>query len=220
MTPVAKIPERIPPLPDTCLQRKVSMAESPTTKASLLVRIRDAGDSQAWAEFTALYAPLLYRWGRKYGLQDADAADLTQDVLRVVVSQARRFAYDPQRGSFRGWLFTVARNQLRKLAHGRRRQAPAGGDTEVYQALAEQPAPEAEAAAWDREYQERLFDWAADKVRGCVVDSTWRAFWRTAVEGQGAREVGAELGMSVGAVYIAKSRVLARIREEIQHLQD
>jgi RNA polymerase sigma factor (sigma-70 family) len=196
------------------------MGESPTTRASLLVRIREAGDSQAWAEFLEVYAPLLYSWGRRYGLQDADAADLTQDVLRIVVGQIQRFAYDPCRGSFRGWLFAVARNQLRKLAQGRRRQAQGSGDTELLQALAEQAAPAAELAAWEREYQERLFDWAAAKVRDGFAESTWRAFWRTAVEGQGAREVGAELGLSVGAVYIAKSRVLARIKEEIRRLEE
>jgi RNA polymerase sigma-70 factor (ECF subfamily) len=196
------------------------MGESPTTRASLLVRMRDAGDSQAWAEFLEVYAPLLYSWGRKYGLQDADAADLTQDVLRVVVGQIQRFAYDPQRGSFRGWLFTVARSQLRRLVEGKRRQAQGSGDSDLQQALAQQAAPAAEAAAWEREYQERLFDWATAKVHDRFAESTWSAFWHTAVEGRGAQEVSAELGLSVGAVYIAKSRVLARIKEEIRRLEE
>jgi RNA polymerase sigma-70 factor (ECF subfamily) len=195
------------------------MGDPAATKPSLLVRIRDANDRQAWAEFMEIYAPLLYGWGRKHGLQDADAADLTQEVLRIVVRQIERFAYDPGRGSFRGWLLTVARNQLRKALQGRRREPPGSGDTDHQQALEARPAP-AEAADWDREYQERLFDWAAAKVKGRFVESTWRAFWQTAVEGQGAREVGEELGLSVGAVYIARSRVLARIKEEIGRLQD
>src|SRR4051812_15439945 len=103
------------------------MSEPPTTRLSLLLRLRDAEDSQAWSDFVQLYGPLVYGLGRRNGLQDADAADLTQEVLRLVVRAVPQFAYDPARGSFRGWLFTVARNQLRKhLLARRRRPLPAG----------------------------------------------------------------------------------------------
>src|SRR5262245_52328481 len=96
------------------MQRGQRMTESPSTRLTLLGRIRDLRDAQAWAEFVDLYAPLVYGLARRHGFQDADAADLTQDVLRAVVGAAPTFAYDPARGSFRGWLFTVAHNQLRK----------------------------------------------------------------------------------------------------------
>jgi RNA polymerase sigma-70 factor (ECF subfamily) len=194
------------------------MGETPTTRLTLLARIRDVHDGAAWAEFVEIYEPLVYGLARKHGLQDADAADLAQDVLRAVVHAAPRFAYDPRQGTFRGWLFTVARNQLRKFAHACKRQTRGSGDSEAQHLLEEQPAPE-EAALWDQEYQQRLFVWAAEKVRGGFRPPTWESFWRTTVEGQDPRAVGEALGMSVGAVYIAKSRVLARIRELIQQVQ-
>src|SRR5262249_46801901 len=95
------------------------------TRASLLLRIRDPQDRQAWGEFVALYAPLIHAYGRKRGLQDSDAADLTQEVLRRVSRSAGEFRYDPARGSFRGWLLTVTLNEVRKL--GGRRTREAGG---------------------------------------------------------------------------------------------
>lgn len=188
------------------------MSESPTTRLTLLDRLRDVADSGAWAEFVDLYAPLLYGLARRHGLQDADAADLTQDVLRAVVNALPRLAYDPARGSFRGWLFTVARNQVRKFANARKRQPRGGGSDEL---LRQQAAPE-EEAAWEREYRERLFAWAAERVREHFRRATWQAFWLTFVEGQDPRAVGEALGLSVGAVYIARNRVLARIREQVR----
>src|SRR5437588_1688494 len=97
------------------------MGESPATRASLLVRIRDAGDEEAWTEFVEIYAPLIYGFSRKRGLQDADAADLTQEILRTVAHSVHRLDYDPKRGTFRGWLFTVVRNRLSDFQSAQRR---------------------------------------------------------------------------------------------------
>src|ERR1700730_3538749 len=88
------------------------MPEAPTTQPSLLVRLRDARDERAWSQFVDLYAPLVSGYARRHGLKDADAADLMQGVLRSVAIAVRRLDYDPRRGSFRGWLFTIVRNQL------------------------------------------------------------------------------------------------------------
>jgi RNA polymerase sigma-70 factor (ECF subfamily) len=196
------------------------MGETPSTRPSLLVRIRDARDGQAWAEFVDLYAPLVYGFGRRHGLQDADAADLTQEVLRAVAGAVPRLEYDPQRGSFRGWLFTVVRNKLRNFVAGRKKHGQGSGDSETRAWLEEQPAPKDEQAAlWGQEYESRLFTWAAAQVRGGFEDRTWQAFWQTAVEGRSPKETAQDLGMTVGAVYIARSRVLARLREQIQQLQ-
>jgi RNA polymerase sigma-70 factor (ECF subfamily) len=195
------------------------MGESPTTRPSLLVRIRDAADRQAWSQFTAVYGPLVYGFARKHGLQDADAADLTQDVLRIVARSACRLEYDPKRGSFRGWLFTVVRNELRSFLSGRRRQVQGSGDTDVQKLLSEQPAPEEEQRLWEQEHQTRLFHWAAEQVRGEVQEATWRAFQMTAVEGRSGQETAAALGLSVAAVYLAKSRVMARLKEHIRRLE-
>jgi RNA polymerase sigma-70 factor (ECF subfamily) len=195
------------------------MREAPTTRLTLLARLRDAADAGAWAEFVELYAPMLYGLARRHGLQDADAADLTQDVLRAVLAALPRLAYDPARGSFRGWLFTVARNQLRKFANARKRRPQPGTIAAGEAVVLSQPAGEEEA--WEREYRQRLFAWAAGRVRGQFRPATWEAFWRTAVEGQNPSAVGEALGLSVGAVYIARTRVLARIRQEVrQHEAD
>ncbi len=197
------------------------MGQAPATRPSLLVRLRDPRDGPAWEEFVELYAPLVYGFARKHGLQDADAADLTQDVLRAIPPAVARLAYDPARGSFRGWLFTVVRNKLRDYWEAKSRHVQGTGDSSVQALLGELPARgEDPAADWDREYERRLFAWAADRVRRDVQPATWRAFWRTAVDGTAGRDVAAELGMTVAAVYLAKSRVMARLKEEIQQLGD
>src|SRR5215213_1897943 len=95
------------------------MAEIPPTRASLLVRLRDPRDEDAWRQFIDLYAPVVYGYARKQGLQDADAADLSQEVLSAVADSVGRLEYDPHRGAFRNWLFTLVR---RKLSNWRRAQ--------------------------------------------------------------------------------------------------
>src|SRR5579884_2793173 len=191
------------------------MAEAPLTQPSLLVRLADKQDREAWARFVEIYAPLIYGHARKYGLQDADAADLTQDVLRAVAAAMGGFDYDPSRGSFRGWLFTVVRNLLRNFLASRRSHHQASGAPGTQAFLEAQPARDDELArSWDQEYQQRLFLWAAEQIRGDFQDRTWQAFWQTAIEGKSVKTVAQALDMSVGAVYVAKSRVLARLREQ------
>jgi RNA polymerase sigma-70 factor (ECF subfamily) len=196
------------------------MGDEPATSASLLLRIRDHGDHAAWSRFVDVYRPLVHGFARKHGLQEADAADLAQEVLRAVARSVGRLDYDPRRGSFRGWLFTVVRNQLRDFRERQRRQARGSGNSGVQQLLNERPAPpDGPEEDWDREYERRLFTWAAEQVRPAVQAATWQAFWRTAVEGQSGQEVAQALGLSVAAVYLAKSRVMARLKEEIRQLQ-
>lgn len=190
------------------------MGDGPSTHASLLVRVRDSQDAEAWNRFVEIYAPLVYRLGRKHGLQDADAADFTQDVLRAVAGAISRFVYDPAKGNFRGWLFTVSRNKLTNFLAQRRLRPLTGGDSAVLEELP--AADENEEAAWEQECQRRLFLLAAEEVRSGFAESTWQAFWRTAVDGQSPGEVAGSLGMSTGAVYLAKSRVLARIKRQIK----
>jgi RNA polymerase sigma-70 factor (ECF subfamily) len=130
-----------------------------------------------------------------------------------------RLDYDPQRGSFRGWLFTLAHRRLHDLLAGQRRQCQGSGDTGTQQVLDAQPVPAEDTALWDREYQQRLFTWAADQVRDDFHETTWQAFWQTAVEGRGGKEVAERLGLTVAAVYLAKSRVMARLRDQIRQLE-
>jgi RNA polymerase sigma-70 factor (ECF subfamily) len=195
------------------------MAAIPPTRASLLVRLRDPRDGAAWAEFVDLYAPLVYGYARKQGLQDADAADLSQDVLCAVAGAVGRLDYDPRRGSFRGWLFTVVR---RKLSNWRRarRSRPDGDRTAPDQLLEVCPAPGGAEADWEAEWERRLFAWACEQVRRDVTDTTWQAFWRTAMDGQPSKRVAADLGLTRTAVYLARRRVLARLKELVQSAQE
>src|SRR5947209_6197744 len=132
------------------------MAEAPPTRASLLVRIRDPEDAPAWRQFVEIYAPLIFGFARKRGLQDADAADLTQDVLASVASALRKWEYDPRRGTFRGWLFTAVRHRLQRFLERRQGQPPARGGTTVFELLHQAPAPD-EEPAWEEDYERRLF---------------------------------------------------------------
>ncbi|MFO0891605.1 MAG: sigma-70 family RNA polymerase sigma factor [Isosphaeraceae bacterium] len=192
------------------------MIQPDATRASLLLRIRDPGDRDSWGEFVEVYAPLVHQMARRAGLQDADASDLTQDVLRSVARSIHRLDYDPARGTFRGWLYTIARNALRRFFESRRRSPRATGDPAVQGLLENQTAPELESSEWEREYQRRVLACAAERVRPSFEPATWQAFWQTAVEGKPGKEVAAGLGMSVGAVYISRSRVLSRLREEVR----
>jgi RNA polymerase sigma-70 factor (ECF subfamily) len=190
-----------------------------TTRASLLLRIRDPNDAVAWSEFVRLYAPLLHAYGMKNGLQDADAADLSQDTLRSVLRAVPGFVYDPARGSFRGWLLAIARNGLRKRAARQARVAVGSGDTDIQDLLEAHPAAAAEHDEWDREYQLNLFRWAAERVKVEFREKTWLAFWRTVVVGDDIGAVAADLGVTTGAVYVARCRVAARIRDEIRSVE-
>jgi RNA polymerase sigma-70 factor (ECF subfamily) len=126
---------------------------------------------------------------------------------------------DPARGRFRTWLFRIARNLSINLLASRR-HAQGSGDTGVQALLEQQPGPNGdESALFEREYKRELFGRAAARVRGQFRESSWQAFWRTSVEGEGVVEAAQSLGLSVGAVYIARSRVMARLREEIQRLE-
>ena len=195
------------------------MAEIPATRASLLLRLRDPHDGTAWQDFVDLYVPVVYGYARKQGLQDADAADLTQDVLCAVAGAVGRLEYDPRRGSFRNWLFTVVRRKLSNWRRDRRAGPNGRGDPDGQQLLEQWPAPE-EGAAWDAEWEQQVFTWACQQVRRDVPAVHWQAFWRTVVEGRSGKEVAAELGLTLAAVYHARSRIRARLKEMVQSVQE
>lgn len=197
------------------------MDDSPATRHTLIVKLRDTADAQAWREFLTIYEPLVYRLARHKGLQDADARDLCQEVFRAVARAIDRWEPDPARGTFRGWLFTIARNLMINFLSRRDRHVRGSGDSNILELLDEVPADDPNASAtFDLEYRQRLFRWAADQVKAEFAPKTWQAFWRTAVEARSVAEVATECGMSVGAVYVARSRVLARLRQRIEQLGD
>jgi RNA polymerase sigma factor (sigma-70 family) len=196
------------------------MAEIPATRPSLLVRLRDRHDEAAWNQFVDLYAPVVYGYARKQGLQDADAADLSQDVFRAIAGAIDRLDYDPSKGAFRNWLFTIVRRKLLnwRAAHGNRPQG--SGDTDTHRLLEQCAAPEPADAEWATEWQTRLFQWACTQVRRDVAETSWQAFWKTTVDDLPGKQVAADLGLSVTAVYSARSRILARLKELIQSVQE
>src|SRR5947207_2523833 len=147
--------------------------DEPQTRMSLLLRLRDPRDAQAWSDFVDLYAPLVYRQARRAGLQDADAADVTQEVFRAVAANIAKFDYDARRGEFRGWLYRVTQNKIRDAAS--RRQVTGSGDTAVYELLCEQPEDGTAPNAWDQDFRERLLAWAYDQVRARCEAATWQA---------------------------------------------
>ena len=184
------------------------------------MRVRQENDADAWAEFVDLYGPLIYRYGRRRGLQDADAADLSQDVLREVARSIGRFQYDPSLGRFRNWLFVVAQRRLFSQFQRTQRQTAGSGDTSVLATLHEVPSSDDEQAAWEDEYRRHLFTWACEQVRCEFEEHTWSAFWQTAVEEQKPQDVADALGMKVGSVYVAKNRVLARLRVKVAEVEE
>jgi RNA polymerase sigma-70 factor (ECF subfamily) len=193
--------------------------ESPLTRASLLVQIRDGTNDSAWNEFVNLYGPVVYGFARKRGLQDADAADIVQDVLRSVSSSIRRLDYDRHQGTFRGWLFTVTRNKVFNFLSARRIRPQGSGDTTTNRMLDSQPQHSDGADIWELEYQQRLAALAMNRIKGEFQANTWQAFWLTAVEGVGVPDVAKQLRMSTGAIYVAKSRVLARLKDEVETMR-
>jgi RNA polymerase sigma-70 factor (ECF subfamily) len=196
------------------------MDETPTTRLSLLVRLQDPRDEQAWHEFTEIYGPLMQRLARQKGLQDADAADLVQEVYQAVARAMERQAYDPARGSFRGWLFRIARNLVVNFLIDQARRPRGTGDSDMKCLLEAQPAPTPEdSVLFDTEYKRQLLFWAAEQVRGEFSELTWKAFWQTGVEGRAAKVVADSLNTTVGTVYHCKSRVMARLREKIAQVE-
>ncbi|MEO1525786.1 MAG: sigma-70 family RNA polymerase sigma factor [Planctomycetota bacterium] len=193
------------------------MAASPDTQPSLLVKIRDQRDGDSWSRFVAIYAPAIYGFLQQQNLQEADAADLTQDVLSSVAVAIKSFDYHPKRGRFRGWLFTIVQNRLRNHWRSIANHPDARGDTAAYQRLLEQPNGERDAAEqWNHEYEHRLFVSAAEQIRPEVQESTWQAFWSTVVDGESTATVAQRLGMSPAAVRLAKARVITRIKRAVQ----
>jgi RNA polymerase sigma-70 factor (ECF subfamily) len=192
-----------------------------STRATLLLRLRDAEDRQAWEAFVDRYAPMIFHWCRRYGLQDSDAADVTQDVLIKLVRVMREFEYDPARGTFRGWLKTVTSNTLRDVLQGWKHMERGSGDTRQLRQLAgiQQPqALDALSKEIESQHERELLAAAEQRVRARVKPNTWKAYRLTAVDGQRAADVAGQVDMTVAEVYVAKSRVVKMLRAEIQKL--
>jgi RNA polymerase sigma-70 factor (ECF subfamily) len=186
---------------------------------SLLARVR-ANDAAAWDRLVSLYAPLVLGWCRRWDLQDQDAADVFQEVFQAVALHIGSFHRDRPGDTFRGWLRTITYNKVRDHFRRLGRDPQGAGGTEALSRLAQLPAPPApdDEAASDVRADSGLFRRALELIREQFEVRTWQAFWRTAVEGRAAADVAAELCMTPGAVRVAKSRVLQRLRDELGDL--
>jgi RNA polymerase sigma-70 factor (ECF subfamily) len=192
---------------------------SSATSRSLLARVQ-ADEAEAWQRLVHLYAPLVLQWCQRGGLQDHDAADVFQDVFHAVAAHVGSFRKEHPADTFRGWLHRITQNKLRDHFRKQGREAQGVGGSSAQERLAQLPAPKAseEEPITDDEGEGGLFARALDLIRGAFEERTWTAFWRTAVEGRAAKDVAEELSMSAGAVRVAKSRVLHRLREELGDL--
>ena len=196
------------------------MTPTPTTRASLLFRLRDSQDHEAWVEFVEIYEPAVYRQLRKCGLQDADARELMQELFVAVNRQIARWELAKERGSFRGWLRRVTRNLvINWMKHGQRRMVAFGGSESqsLFDELTAEDCPE--STEFDRELRRAIFQRASELVRLEQSPKAWQAFWATAVDGKTPGIVAQELEISDGAVRVAKCRVLARLKEVVSELE-
>lgn len=185
------------------------------TSKSLLVRVRDAGDRASWETFVAIYGPLIRSFARLRGLQDADVDDVAQDVLTAVARSMPAFEYAPAKGRFRDWLGAVTRNAIRKFANRRKRAPEAIGEYAGDPVTDATPDPD-----WTARFHAHVLRIACERIRPGFEDATWRAFSRAWLDDVPAATVADELRIPVHSVYVAKSRVLKRLRDEVTHLAE
>jgi RNA polymerase sigma-70 factor (ECF subfamily) len=190
-----------------------------STSSSLLERVK-ARQPEAWGRLVDLYAPLVYRWCRQLGLRAADAGDVVQEVFGSVVSSIDDFRGSEHRGSFRAWLRSITRHRVSDHFRRQHGQPEAVGGSSVQQELRQLPQPDGPPSASDSTHSEDpLWRRALELVRAEFEDRTWRAFWRVVVDAQRPADVADELGMTIHAVYKAKSRVLRRVRQQLGDLE-
>ena len=190
------------------------MPANPETRDSLILRLPSALDAQAWREFVDLYEPLILRFAKRRGLQDADAREVAQNVLISVAKSVERWQPDRERGKFRAWLFRIARNQMInwvKKNDSVRKTSGMQADTSVD--WEDHSAGVQSEAEIELEYRREMFRLAAAHARGAFSENSWQAFWLTSVQGESIESVASKLGLQAGAIYVARSRVTARIKE-------
>jgi RNA polymerase sigma-70 factor (ECF subfamily) len=191
------------------------------TSHSLLERLRGQPGGDDWRRLFELYTPLLHAWAGRHGVQRADADDLVQEVLAVLVRELPHFEHNRRPGAFRRWLRTVLAHRLRDFWRARAHRPEAAGGSDVLRRLAELEDPASGLSRlWDEEHDRHVVRKLLERIEGEVAPSTWQAFRRVALEGRDEETVAVELGLSVNAVFIAKSRVLQRLRREAAGLLD
>lgn len=186
-----------------------------STSVSLLKRLQSDQKEIAWERFVELYAPLIFYWAKKHGLNPTDQTDLVQEVLVIVQSKLEEFQYDPKR-RFRGWLRTITINKANDVHRRNARRPESGHEETIIQVTTEN---EADLFA-EQEYRRFLVKRALNVMQSEFPESTWKACYKSVVEGQPAAQIARDLDITVNMVYLAKSRVLGRLREELTGLVD
>lgn len=195
------------------------MTDFPETRESLLVQVRSPANREAWEEFALIYRPVIYRLARRRGLQDADAQDLTQQVLMAIASAVGRWEKSSESVRFRHWLRRVARNAIVNALSRRPHDRAAGGSS-VHEWLMEQPHVDAESEAQiELEYRRELYLRAAKIVRGDIDPETWQAFEMTVIEQRTIDAAAGLLDKPIGTIYAARSRIMRRLRETVRDLE-
>lgn len=191
------------------------------TSASFLESLRDASDEGAWSKLVELYSPLIRGWLARRGAAFGDVEDVSQEVLAVVVRRFPEFRREPQSGAFRAWLRTITVNCLRDHWRRNNKQPLAVGGTDFGEIVQQSEDPHSDLSKlWDREHDEHVTQYLLKQIRPGFSDKTWKAFRRFAIDGLNADEVAKELEMTANAVFIAKSRVMAALRERGRGLID
>jgi len=187
------------------------------TSLTLLSRLR-AREQDAWDRLLHLYGPLVVAWCRHQGVEGPDADDVTQEVFQAVLTGLAGFQKDRPQDTFRGWLRGITRHKLLDMFRRRSTQPQAQGGTTASRQLQDVPQPEVVLPEETPQQLAELYERTLALMKGEFEESTWRAFWRTTVDGQRPVDIAAELGMSAAAVRMAKSRVLHRLKQEIGDL--
>ncbi len=203
---------------DSEAQNRARLEPAADSVSSTLLKLLKTDDPNAWRRLLRLFGPVVYGWCRQTGLQSHDASDVGQEVFRAVAAGISRFQRERKGDSFRGWLWTITRSKIQD--HWRRRQSrpEARGGSSAREQMERIPAPDWHESADSTDGGASVSRRALEFLRAEFGERTWRAFWRTTVGRQRPEEVAAALGTTVNAVYLARSRVLRRLREEFGEL--
>lgn len=185
------------------------------TRYTLIGKLHDARDAEAWSQFTAIYQPVIFRFCRAKGLQHADATDVTQEVLAKISAAIENFDLSREKKNFRGWLYRITRNLVVDFIRKRDKDPLVQFDAGLELATSLSPNVD-ESAEFQRTFERQVFLLVSQKIRHHVKPETWEAFWETEVNRKPVADAARDLGMSTGAVYVARSRILARFKSEVE----
>lgn len=188
----------------------------PTTRVSLILRLNNRQDAEAWEEFVAIYHPMIWRIAKRLGMSDVDASDACQNTMFRLTQVVHKWSPSENNATFRGWLYRVARNCMLRQFEKNIKQAQTISDDESQNYFEQMAAePDNSDSAYQLEFQRQVFANAAEKVRPTFNNVYWQSFWLTYVKNNDIKDVAKILDTTVSTVYVARSRVLKRIRDEV-----